>query len=92
MHKWGVFTSGLLPVILFAGSLLSDLNFLSGLFYIAFLLFLIYFQSYQMNVKKQKALPAFLKTMLAFALYGIFLLLFLIFWIINFGISLNGVQ
>ena len=92
MHKWGVFTSGLLPVILFAGSLLSDLNFLSGLFCIAFLSFLIYFQFYQMKVKKQKALPAFLKTMLAFVLYGIFLSLFLIFWIINFGISLNGVQ
>ena len=82
----------LLPFILLGSAMFYDSNILGVLVYASLILFWGYFLFYQLKIKKQKLWVALLQTAGVIILFIALLVVFLILWTINVGVSLNGVQ
>ena len=82
----------LLPFILLGSGLSSASNILLVLVYASLILFWGYFLFYQLKIKKQKLWVALLQTAGVIILFIALLAVFLIWWTVNVGFSLDGVQ
>lgn len=82
----------LLPFILFGSGLSSGSSILGVLVYASLILFWGYFLFYQLKIKKQKLWVALLQTAGVIILFIALLAVFLIWWTVNVGFSLDGVQ
>ena len=82
----------LLPFILLGSSMFYDSNILAVLVYPSVILFWGYFLFYQLKIKKQKLWVALLQTAGVIILFIALLAVFLIWWTVNVGVSLNGTQ
>ena len=82
----------LLPFILLGSSMFYDSNSLAVLVYVSLILFWGYFLFYQLKIKKQKLWVALLQTAGVIILFIALLAVFLILWVVNVGVSLNGTQ
>ena len=82
----------LLPFILFGSGLISGSSILGVLVYASLILFWGYFLFYQLKIKKQKLWVALLQTAGVIILFIALLAVFLIWWTVNVGVSLNGTQ
>ena len=82
----------LLPFILLGSAMFYDSNILGGLVYASLILFWGYFLFYQLKIKKQKLWVALLQTAGVIILFIALLAVFLIWWTVNVGVSLNGTQ
>ncbi len=91
-YKLTLWIFSLLPFILLGSAMFYDSNILGGLVYASLILFWGYFLFYQLKIKKQKLRVALLQTAGVIILFIALLVVFLILWTINVGVSLNGVQ
>ena len=82
----------LLPFILLGSSMFYGSNILAALVYVSVILLGGYFLFYQLKIKKQKLLAAFLQTAGVIILFIALLAVFLILWTVNVGVSLDGTQ
>ena len=91
-YKLILWIFSLLSFILLGSAMFYDSNILGGLVYASLILFWGYFLFYQLKIKKQKLWVALLQTAGVIILFIALLVVFLILWTINVGVSLNGVQ
>lgn len=91
-YKLILWIFSLLSFILLGSAMFYDSNILGGLVYASLILFWGYFLFYQLKIKKQKLWAALLQTAGVIILFIALLVVFLILWTINVGVSLNGVQ
>ena len=69
-----------------------DSSILAILFYISVIILGGYFLFYQLKIKKQKLWVALLQPAGVIILFIALLAVFLIWWTVNVGVSLNGTQ
>ena len=91
-YKLILWIFSLLPFILLGSSMFYDSNILAALVYVSLILFWGYFLFYQLKIKKQKLWVALLQTAGVIILFIALLAVFLIWWTVNVGVSLNGTQ
>ncbi|MBO5680120.1 MAG: hypothetical protein J6T08_00250 [Lentisphaeria bacterium] len=91
-YKLILWIFSLLPFILLGSGLSSASNILGVLVYPSVILFWGYFLFYQLKIKKQKLWVALLQTAGVIILFIALLAVFLIWWTVNVGFSLDGVQ
>ena len=91
-YKLILWIFSLLSFILLGSAMFYDSNILAVLVYVSLILFWGYFLFYQLKIKKQKLWVALLQTAGVIILFIALLVVFLILWVVNVGVSLNGTQ
>ena len=91
-YKLTLWIFSLLPFILLGSAIISNSNILGVLVYASLILFWGYFLFYQLKIKKQKLWVALLQTAGVIMLFIALLVVFLILWMINFGVPMDDVH